>query len=210
MLSTTYFFPLEIQRQGTNRIYFGNVIDIQKGHLVPAETYSFDCLYMVSTFKYTNAVPQYAAFNIGPWKVYENRVRKFAKDVCSLAPGGDLYLLTGTSGAVRKQDGTADYKNYKVLRQRNEAIAIPNSMWTAGCCIVNGEVLGGFAAIGNNVQQNPKMHQVTVAGLEQFLSTGVGQQVSLFPGKARCSHHSNQFRYVEGMNPYWTKAKELS
>ena len=161
---------------------------------------------MVSTFKYTNAVPQYAAFNMGPWKVYEDRVRMFAKDVCRLA-SGDLYLLTGTSQAVRKQDGTAKNEQYQVFGQ---AIAIPNSMWTAGCCIVNGEVLGGFAAIGNNVQQNPEMHQVTVAGLEQFLTTGVGRQVSLFPGKERCSHDFDQFRFEEGMNPHWTKAKKLN
>ena len=209
MLSTTYFFPPEIQTQGTNQIYAGNVDNIQKGHLVPAETYSFDCLSMVSTFKYTNAVPQYATFNMGLWKAYEDKVRKFARDVCSLAPRGDLYLLTGTSKAVLKQDGTADDENYQFLRQ---AIAIPNSMWTAGCCIANGQVKGAFAAFGNNVQLNPEMHQVTVADLEQFLTTGVDQQlqVSLFPGKEGCSHHSNQFRYEEGMNPRWTKAIQLS
>ena len=158
---------------------------------------------MVSTFKYTNAVPQYATFNTGPWKTYEDKVREFAKDFCCVAPGKDLYLLTGTSEAVLKQDGTAQSKNYEFLGQ----IAIPNSMWTAGCCIVNGEAVGGFAAFGNNVQLNPGMHQVTVADLEKFLSIGVGQQVRLFPGKAGCSTLSNQFRYEEGMNPPWTKAK---
>ena len=210
MLSATYFFPPDIQRQGTNQIYAGNVDNIQKGHLVPAETYSFDCLSMVSTFKYTNAVPQYASFNMGPWKAYEDKVRKFAKDVCSLAPGGDLYLLTGTSKAVLRQDGTADgTADYEPFRQ---AIAIPNSMWTAGCCIANGQVKGAFAAFGNNVQLNPEMRQETVANLEQFLTTGVDQQlqVSLFPGEEGCSHRSNQFRYEEGTNPRWTKAIILS
>lgn len=202
MLSTTYFFPPEIQRQGTNQIYAGNVNNIQKGHLVPAATYSFDCLSMVSTFKYTNAVPQYAAFNTGPWRRYEENVRKFVKTVCSPF-SGDLYLLTGTSQAVLKQDGTPVNKKYDYL---SKTIAIPNSMWTAGCCIVNGQGVGGFAAIGNNVQQNPEMHQVTVTGLEQFLTIGVGSQVRLFPEKDMCSDQSNQYSYQEKIfPPSWTK-----
>jgi len=185
------------------------MINIQKGHLVPAMTYSFDCLSMVSTFKYTNAVPQYATFNTGPWKKYEDKVRKFAEDECS-PQGGNLFLLTGTSGAVRKQDGTAKNEKYQYLGQYPDTpIAIPNSMWTAGCCIANGQVMGGFAAFGNNVQLNPEMHQVTVAELENFLLIGVGRQVSLFPGQGGCSQSSNQFRYEEGMKPPWQKSQKL-
>ena len=180
---------------------------------MPASTYSFDCLSMVSTFRYTNAVPQYGAFNTGPWKVYEDSVRKFAKDRCSLINNGDLYLLTGTSEAVLKQDGAVK-QQLKLFPEKPKkgvaTIAIPNSMWTAGCCIVpGGSAFGGFAAIGNNVQVNPEMHQVTVEELETILAIGIGgpgAAIKLFPGNDGCSAPSNQFKYVDGQ---WTKAKKL-
>lgn len=201
-----------IHRQGTNNAYANNLEKIQKGHLVPASTYSFDCLSMVSTFRYTNAVPQYAKFNMGRWKDYEDWVRKFAKDGCSFT-NGDLYLLTGTSEAVLKQGGAVKQElKFFPKNQPNEKanIAIPNSMWTAGCCIIRGAgAFGGFAAIGNNVQVNPEMHQVTVKELETILAKGIGRPgaaIKLFPGNDRCSAPSNQFRYVDGQ---WTKAIEL-
>lgn len=180
---------------------------------MPASTYSFDCLSMVSTFRYTNAVPQYAKFNMGQWKDYEDLVRKFAKDTCSLINNGDLYLLTGTSEAVLKQDGAVK-QELKLFpkNQLNEKakIAIPNSMWTAGCCILpQGGAFGGFAAIGNNVQVNPEMHQVTVKELETILAIGIGgpgATIKLFPGNNGCSEPLNQFKYDQGR---WTKAKKL-
>ncbi|XP_031574734.1 endonuclease domain-containing 1 protein-like [Actinia tenebrosa] len=199
-------------------MYKDNTQNIQKGHLVPASTYSFDCIYMVSTFKYTNAVPQYKSFNEGPWKVYEDRVRLFAASVCYPA-GGDLYLLTGTSEAVltahgfpKQPDPLTYFPHNNPTRWDN--IVIPNSMWTAGCCILrNGGIVGGFAAIGNNVQVNSEMHQKKVAELQDILATGiggVGATINLFPGNEGCSKNLQQFRYEEGgTHPGWTKVIKL-
>ncbi|XP_015749764.1 PREDICTED: uncharacterized protein LOC107329595 isoform X2 [Acropora digitifera] len=44
-----------------------------KGHLLPAQTYSFTKPHMNSTFTYTNAVPQVSGFNMGQWRTYEER-----------------------------------------------------------------------------------------------------------------------------------------
>ena len=47
---------------------------------------------MLSTFTYTNAVPQIAVFNSGQWAQYERRIREYATNNCS-PQGGDLYLI---------------------------------------------------------------------------------------------------------------------
>lgn len=200
-------------------MYQGNTQNIQKGHLVPAKTYSFDCINMVSTFTYTNAVPQYAAFNTGPWAQDERKVREFAKLCHSL--GGDLYLLTGISEAEITQNGNQvtgakkDLKYFPVNDKNTGVnIAIPNSMWTAGCCIsrTNGVAAGGFAVIGNNVQVNPKMNHLKVEELQNILAIGIdgGAVIDLFPGNKGCSNNLNQYRYKEeGGNPGWTKVTKL-
>ena len=175
---------------------------------MPASTYSFDCLSMVSTFRYTNAVPQYAAFNNGDWKTYEGLVKVFAEHTCN----GELYLLTGTSEAVLTPTGAVQ-QNLRFFPQNNpntmSNIAIPNSMWTAGCCIIPGKgASGGFAAIGNNVQMNPEMHQVDVQDLEEILAIGTGAAIKLFPGDKICSDSLSQYRYDQRQGE-WTKVKKL-
>lgn len=68
-------------------------------------------------------------------------------------------------------------------------IAIPNSLWTAGCCVrPNGQNTESFAVIGNNVE-NSLTQQVTVHWLQTFLAADVtndrvgGDNVVLFPGQ---------------------------
>lgn len=170
----------------------GNLPCIHKGHLVPAETYSFSKDHIRSTFIYTNAVPQYATFNTGEWSQYEKRIRDYAQYKCS-KNGGDLYLLTGISEmrmtwpSKDKIRGTVEQ-----LHKMPEPpkIVIPNSMWTAGCCVtVNGQhVLGSFAVIGNNVPLKEKilMSQVSVKTLTEQL-----ELTDLFPGKPGCSEDKN-------------------
>jgi DNA/RNA endonuclease G (NUC1) len=162
---------------------------------------------MVSTFKYTNAVPQHTAFNTGPWKVYEQRVRKFALENCQLAQG-DLFLLTGSSEVIIGNTAVKKPLKYFPVDNANHQanIAIPNSMWTAGCCLVNTVVHGAFAAIGNNNQLNNQMHQLTVEDLEKTLAKGIGgnAKIELFPaGNNRCSDNAVQFWYDDSKHERW-------
>ncbi|XP_068711281.1 uncharacterized protein [Montipora foliosa] len=210
-----WFQDAGIGLQGSDRMYHGNEQKIHKGHLVPAETYSFGCINIVSTFTYTNAVPQYAAFNIGPWAQDEKKVRAFAK-LCSLNDG-DLYLLTGISEAkITEYEALKEDMDYFPINNKDTGvnIAIPNSMWTAGCCIKrqDGVALGGFAVIGNNVQDNPKMNHLNVKELQNILAIGIGEGavIDLFPGKKECSDNLNQYQFdEEGGMPGWTKVKKL-
>lgn len=171
----------------------GTLPCIHKGHLVPAQTYSFSNDHIRSTFTYTNAVPQYATFNTGQWASHESMIRDYAKDICSTKKLGDLYLLTGISN--RRIRFTPENNIKAVVRSLSQMpeppyIVIPNSMWTAGCCVssIGQHVRGSFAVIGNNDPRKEKirMSQVTVKTLTILLRV-----TDLFPGKPGCSEDKN-------------------
>lgn len=181
-----------ITRQGSDDLYWDEW-PYQKGHLAPAHTFSNDRNRYVSTYTYTNAVPQCQAFNGGRWKAAENRIRNYAVNDCA---SGTLYLLTGTS-FVRIQPGR--YFHFQIQHlDGNTPIAIPNSMWTAGCC-VHVHNTKGFAVIGNNVQDEASRLtlEVTVEDLQHILKADVthlkigGPNVNLFPGNPACSNPDN-------------------
>ncbi|XP_078358955.1 uncharacterized protein LOC144643536 isoform X2 [Oculina patagonica] len=172
-------------RQGSPGMY-KNVPKIHKGHLVPAETYSFSPGHIRSTFTYTNAVPQYGSFNTGQWAAYEKRIRNYAKNECATKKNGDLYLLTGVSDIQINSQGNSIVPPGTPQRMSKQPnIVIPNSMWTAGCCISGAQVFGSFAVIGNNVPNKLGifMSKLTVNELEDI----IGIMIDLFPGNSDCS-----------------------
>ena len=184
-----------IKKQASEEAYAGQKI-YAKGHLLPAETYSFSDAHMLSTFTYTNVVPQIGVFNSGQWAQYERKIREYATSTCS-TQGGDLYLVTGISEASI-QSGPSGLEaiqgSLKLLKPSGDAIRIPKSMWTAGCCINPSRgALGAFAVIGNNLQDKKKvfMSEVKITELQDFLLTGVngfgGPAISLFPANPGCS-----------------------
>lgn len=179
--------------QGSNKMYSRTgKPSIHKGHLVPAETYSFYEGNLRSTFTYTNAVPQYGTFNSGQWAKYEKKIRDYAKNNCSTKQA-DLYLLTGISEVTIRQGHGNSIKTLKPRRQpkrmsKPPKVVIPSSMWTAGCCVRGTTVFGSFAVIGNNVPNKGdiKMSQVTVRKLESIIGN-----VDLFPGNHGCENKNN-------------------
>ena len=166
-----------------------------KGHLLPAQTYSFTKPHMLSTFTYTNAVPQVSAFNTGQWRQYENKIREYATSECS-PKGGDLYLITGISEVNLQQKAGKLEAVQKIPLQDLGAgtapkVSIPRSMWTAGCCIVPSTgAVGSFAVIGNNLKST-KVESLKMTALQDFLLIGVngfgGTDIKLFPANPKCS-----------------------
>ena len=158
---------------------------IHKGHLVPAATYSFSDAHIRSTFVYTNAVPQYGTFNSPVWSAYENMIRQEGEKTCA---NHDLYLLTGISKhRIGKNSITGtvcdDGKPTPKRMLKDPKIVIPNSMWTAVCCVSGQQVLDSFAVIGNNypIKDKTNMSKVTVKKLEEIIG------VKLFPGNNDCN-----------------------
>jgi len=111
-------------------------------------------------------------------------------------PAGTLYLLTGTSFVrIQRQQnnqvvGNADAPS-QIGNDNAGSISVPNSLWTAGCCVrQNGQSTESFAVMGNNVQNNQQNRQltlqITVAQLQDILGGNPPNNVNLFPG-ADCS-----------------------
>ena len=164
-----------------------------KGHLLPAEIYSISEPNMASTFTYTNAAPQVKGFNSGVWATYEGKIRDYAK-LCS-TNGGDLYIITGISEVRIDVDKTSKKISAKLERMTPfRGITIPNSFWTAGCCVnpTSALVIGAFAGIGNNLKDKSRVHmsQMVVKELESLLAVGVKGSglgaIDLFPGNHKC------------------------
>lgn len=189
------WFLAGINLQGRDAIYHQ---PFDKGHLAPSNTLGSSVPSFRSTFQYTNAVPQQRNFNRGSWRVFEDRIRQHALQ-CT-GERSTLFLLTGTSFVlIRKQNfpPEREYPAIDSLGQGQNAIRIPRSMWTAGCCVSRNPLrTRSFAVIGNNV--NRRVHanqqiyaptkQVTLRVLQQILANDVirrgigGRNVNLFPG----------------------------
>ena len=172
-----------------------------RGHLAPAGTLASTLEAYLSTFTYTNAVPQYTGFNSGEWNVFEGKIREHAFKKC-IPAGGTLFLLTGTSFAhvIPGSGAPTTKRNPRIKTLLNKLtdpaagdIFIPNSMWTAGCCVFKDGNAKAFAVIGNNDQQ-PNARQITLADLQKILLDDVtaqgrnigGPKVDLFPGNVNC------------------------
>ena len=187
--------------------------------MVPAATFSNSQEHYDSTFTYTNAVPQYSYFNKGQWSTFEKKIRKYA-ETCTKPlgqlPAGKLYLLTGTSLARIQEHQNNVQSNFQaqftvlpIETIYKENIFVPNSLWTAGCCVRHGFDTKSFAVMGNNVPKDDLAsltRKVTVQELQNILTDDVNhftlnknigqQKVELFPGNTDCSSLSNNLEQL--------------
>ena len=195
-----------IKEQGSDEIYPS--LPFHRGHLAPAHTLSdtgYNGAGFRSTFVYTNAVPQRPAFNSGQWSQYERMIRDYATDYCT-KDDGTLYLLTGTSFV----NWDPDTDRYDINDPRGQpklangdlpqfpSITVPSSLWTAGCCVKDGDAVGNFAVFGNN-RVDPKetfTQQVSMGKLHEVIqgdiASGKPPKVKLFPAFPGCMDDANK------------------
>ena len=162
-------------------------------------TYSSSQERFDSTYTYTNAVPQNPSFNNGAWRVAEERIRVYAALVCTKPiqnihqSAGTLYLLTGTSFKIIQNGPVGVPANIqRIGNNGQEQIAVPNSLWTAGCCVRQNGPTESFAVMGNNVQnENLQLTLgMTVAQLQVILAVNNLNNVVLFPGNPNCINNN--------------------
>lgn len=96
---------IELKWTATNKDYVGSGFD--KGHLVPAEDFAYDCDLERKTFYFYNVVAQYPNSNRGIWSSYERKVR-------SLSQSEKIFVQCGCF-----------YGDEKI----NNDISIPTSCW---------------------------------------------------------------------------------
>ena len=174
-----------------------------RGHLVPVNILRYSDESVLATFTYTNCVPQIGYFNSVQWLKYELKIGIYAQNYC--APnGGTLYLITGTSQVnfdeKRNLQGEIIGVDKSVKQMElfhgnvneDQKIAIPNSMWTVGCCLNlnTNQVVGAFGVMGDNsLDKNPlnkfMMSQQNVAYVESTLKLE-DPTIKLFPEGKDC------------------------
>lgn len=64
-------------RTASDKDYTGSGWD--RGHMVSAEDFAYDCYLTETTFRFYNCVPQHPSLNRGPWLRIENEVRNLSK-----------------------------------------------------------------------------------------------------------------------------------
>lgn len=90
-------------RSATNKDYLKSGYD--RGHLVNAEDFAFDCEKERCTFSYYNCIPQHRTLNRGSWKSWETTIRKESqKDMLKIYTGAIYGKQTIGSGV-----GVPDY-----------------------------------------------------------------------------------------------------
>ena len=146
-----------------------------------------------STYQYTNAVLQCGPFNMGQWRIFEGRIRRYARDTC--IPGrGVLFLITGISFVtIQNQRPPLPQMQVESIVQFTREIKTPNSMCTTGMCLFRTAQPQTFAVIGNNVQdrrlmftgatsQADRAHILRIDVNRHTLKRAVSGRVELFPG----------------------------
>lgn len=100
------FSFIKFKGTASNEDYIGSGFD--KGHLVPAEDFAYDCNLERKTFYFYNVSAQYPNMNRGIWKTYEERIRKISQKE-------KIDIICGCF-----------YSDQKI---ENSQISIPTSCW---------------------------------------------------------------------------------
>ncbi|KAK2547389.1 Nuclease [Acropora cervicornis] len=182
-----------INKQGSDDLYSGSSTNnIDKGHLNPSLINSYDCNHQIATFTYTNAVPQFANHNRVSWKNFEGRIANYVKHECA-PKGGNMYLITGTSSYIwdsKKGEKLVGAKIELFPPSDPNGIVRPNSLWTAGCCVVPAKSAESIAVWGNNDNTNPYTVSLSLPDLEKLLGTSTFLPANLFPAIQECRKNS--------------------
>ncbi|XP_068161543.1 endonuclease domain-containing 1 protein-like [Antennarius striatus] len=151
-----------------------------------------------ASFTLTNAVPQKAGSNDGPWEIWEQLVNKTLEAYCL----GDAYIVTGIIPYLKEEHWL-----------KNHRVAVPEYIWSAYCCPRYNyslpkemeEAFPAYAAIGRNdpnsteeivpVSQTAKkmfrgydVRQMSLDTLEMYLKDRFNTVISVFYEQCSGSH----------------------
>ncbi|MGH0163772.1 UNVERIFIED_CONTAM: hypothetical protein FKN15_063162 [Acipenser sinensis] len=117
-----------------------------------------------ATFTLTNAVPQIQALNKLWAEQYENNMQYFINSV-AYGQCPSAYVLTGAIPSNNKM---------------NERVTIPSSIWSAFCCVNNGNPTGSMAFWLENDPNVTDIEIMTLRALQNKLGRRLKAQVTLF------------------------------
>lgn len=129
----------------TDDDYKGKSYD--KGHLVNAEDFAFDCVKDELTFRYYNCLPQTANLNRGVWKTNETLIRKWSQTQ-------KLYIICGGYFGNKKMGN----------------VTVPDYCWKVVQSVKTKEIL--FCGWFKN-SNNATLEEINITDLEKKLKTKI-------------------------------------
>ena len=176
---------------------------IDKGHMIAAGYATADKDRMYDTFSYTNAVPQFEAFNRGAWAQAEKEIREWGVECQAKVKNvrTRVFIVVGAIPSTRTDRprfyGAPGFSNFEGESHNPEngeyRIVVPYLMWTAACCTLADEyntVVGVTAFAREN---SPKKTPVTYFGspnlmlVSELKKYGTKPElINLFPANAKC------------------------
>ena len=139
---------------------------IHKGHMVAAGYARENAARVRNTFVYTNCVPQFGIFNSVPCRIAENNdlVNKWGDSCYKQAKGKNvrIYVVVGavptTFTGNPKFFGKPGFSNFESDEYR---VVVPDTMWTAACCVLDNAVMGVTAFSRENLPNKDKVIKYT-------------------------------------------------
>ena len=109
---------IKFNRTASNEDFIGSGFD--KGHLVPAEDFAYDCNLEKKTFYFYNVVAQYPNMNRGIWKSYEEKVRDLSKKEPIDISCGCFY----SNDKIENTDVSIPTSCWKIAKSKNGKVLI--------------------------------------------------------------------------------------
>lgn len=117
-----------------------------KGHLVGAEDFAYDCKKDELTFRYYNCLPQTPNMNRGVWKQYETKVREWSQN-------DSLLIICGG--------------RFKDIKKIGDGCAVPDHCFKVIKSLSSGKILS--VVYFTNVIKDAKVTETTLDQLNKFL-----------------------------------------
>lgn len=125
-----------------------------RGHLIPSSYAKGNQAKIDASFTLTNAVPQFGAFNNGPWSTSEQKLLDWGKKNCAPS-NAPMFVVVGTIPSTFGNSpnnprffgasGFSEFEGFSKLTdtylkdsgKKEYRINVPKFMWTAACCKFN-------------------------------------------------------------------------
>ncbi|XP_068739549.1 uncharacterized protein [Montipora capricornis] len=181
---------------------------MHRGHLIASQYGVGDQRLKKLTFVYTNAVPQFADFNSGPWQIAESALVDWCRDNCAKKgqKNVQIFIVVGAIPSTMLdpsktryfgKNGFSDFQD-----DTNYRVNVPAEMWTAACCTFEftkdrektwQRGVRSTAFWRKNVPGTLPVNRVDVQWLESMLKTKRRKvsEIYLFPYTKECRNSTN-------------------
>ena len=176
---------------------------IDKGHMIAARYASnYDMMY--DTFSYTNAVPQFGAFNRGAWAQAEKYIRAWGVECQAKVKNGmktRVFIVVGAIPSTRTDRprfyGAPGFSNFEgeshIPKNGEYRIVVPYLMWTAACCTLADNYNKVISVTAFARENSPNKNKVRFFKSPQLMLVSEvyvygtkPEFINLFPANAKC------------------------